>query len=250
MKFPENLLYGRHPILEALSAHRTFDKLLLQKGANGDGLRDIVRIARERDIPLQYVPSETLDRIAPRNHQGVAGYAALVDYCSLDDILALAYDKGENPLLLVCDGITDIGNFGAIARTAACIGVHGIIVAEKGAAPISADAIKASAGALLQVPICRVRFIDLALRELKDNGVQIVATTLQTEQWLHQSDLTQATAFILGAEGKGISPAFLKLADVQVKIPIKGSFDSYNVSVATGMILYEALRQRGMEGGA
>lgn len=244
MKFAENLIYGRHPILEALSANKAFDKLLLQKGATGDGLRDIIRIAREREIPLQHVPPETLDRIAPRNHQGVVGFASLVSYCSLDDILAAAYDKGESPLLLVCDGITDIGNFGAIARTAACAGVHGIIIAEKGSAPISADAIKASAGALLQVPICRVRFIDVALYELRDNGVQIVATSLQTQQWLHQTDLTQATAFILGAEDKGVSPAFLKLADVKVKIPIPGNFDSYNVSVAAGMILYEAIRQR------
>lgn len=244
MKAPENLIYGRHPVLEALQAGKAFDKLLLQKGASGDGLRDIIRIAREREIPLQYLPIEAMDRLATRNHQGVAGFAALVDYCTIDDILSAAYGKGETPLLLVCDGITDIGNFGAIARSAACAGVHGIIVAEKGAAPISADAIKSSAGALLQVPICKVRFIDLALHELRDYGVQIVATTLQTQQWLHQADLNQATAFIMGAEDKGVSPAFLKLADVKVKIPILGNFDSYNVSVATGIVLYETIRQR------
>lgn len=244
MKAPKNLIYGRHPVWETLQAGEAFDKILLQKGASGDVLRDIIRIAREREIPIQYLPLEALDRIAPKNHQGIAAYTSLVAYCSLDDIIHAAYDRGETPLILVCDGITDIGNFGAIARTAACTGVHGIVIAEKGAAPISADAIKSSAGAILKVPICKVRFIDIALRELADYGIRIVATSLQSKQWLHQIDLRQATAFIIGSEGKGVSPAFLKLADIHVKIPMSDNFDSYNVSVATGIALYEAIKQR------
>lgn len=241
---PDNLLYGRQPIWEALQTGQNIDKILLQKGAGGDLVRQILHEAQQQEIPVQQVPPETLDRICRKNHQGMVAFAALVPYYKLEDILAKTYDDGKIPLFLICDGITDVGNLGAIARTAACTNVNGIIIAAKGSAPINADAIKTSAGALHHIHICKVRFIDRAMQFLQENGIQIVASSLKTDKYIHEIDLTVPTAFVIGSEDKGVSPAFLKMADQQIKIPIIGNFDSYNVSVATGMLLYETTRQR------
>ena len=239
-----NLIYGRHPVVEALEAGRGFDKIFVQRGIDYAFNKMVEHLAYEQDIPLQVVPLEKMNRLTRKNHQGVAGFLSLIPYYNLDDILAAAYDSGEMPLILVCDGITDVGNFGAMARSAACTGVHGIVIASKGAASINAEAIKASAGALNQIPVCKVRFIDKTLHYLKENGLQIMATALEAKQYIHQINLKTPTAIIMGAEGAGVSPAFLKIADHLVKIPMMGNFDSFNVSVATGIILYETVRQR------
>ena len=239
-----NLIYGRHPIVEALEEVRGFDKIFVQRGIDYAFNKMIERLAAEQDIPVQVVPLEKINRLTRKNHQGVAGFLSLIPYYNLDDVLAAAYDRGETPLILVCDGITDVGNFGAMARSAACAGVHGIVIASKGAASINPEAMKASAGALNQIPVCKVRFIDKALYYLKENGLQVIATALEGEKYIHQTDLTVPTAIIMGSEGTGVSPAFLKIADNLVKIPMVGNFDSFNVSVATGIILYETIRQR------
>jgi len=241
---PSNLIYGRHPILEALQQGLHFDKLFLLRGAQGESIGDIKRLAIEQDIVTQYVPVEKLNRLTRKNHQGVVGFSALIPYYSVEDVLAQAYDSGHAPLFLICDGITDVGNFGAIARSAACTGVHGIIIPRKGAASISAEALKASAGALHQIPVCKVRYLDHAIKYLQSLGLQVVASTLQNAIPLKTVDLTVPTALIIGAEGKGVSPKFAKMADVCTNIPMIGKFDSFNVSVAAGILLYESVRQR------
>lgn len=241
----DNVIYGRHPIWEALHAGRSFDKILVQKGIGGDIVREVVQLARQHEIPLQIVPPETLGRLSKgKNHQGMLGFTSLIDYYEIEDILANTYEKGQVPLFLLCDGITDVGNFGAIARTAACAGVQTIVIPAKGSAAINAETLKASAGALEKIHVSKVRFLDKTIRYLRENGVQIIATGLQTDTYIYQLDFTQPTAIIMGAEGKGVSPVFLKTADHIAQIPIPGAFDSYNVSVATGIVLYEAVRQR------
>lgn len=241
-----NLMYGRHPIMEALQSGQKFDKIFIQKGLRGDFFSKIHQLSKELAIPTQLVPIEKLNRLTNRkNHQGIVGFAALIPYYTVEDVLSKAYDEGEIPLFLLCDGITDVRNFGAIARTAACAGVHGIVITAKGTAPINSEALKASAGALQQMAVCKVRFLDKTIRYLQDNGLQIVASTLAEQSKLIQSiDLTIPTAIIIGSEGKGIAPKHQKMADQLAKIPIVGQFDSYNVSVATGMLLYETMRQR------
>jgi 23S rRNA (guanosine2251-2'-O)-methyltransferase len=241
----DNLVYGRHPVLEALQAGKEFEKLFIQKGLPSEAMKGILQLARQQETPIQLVPIEKLNRLTGnKNHQGVAGFTALITYYELEDVLSSAYSGKYPPLFLICDGITDVGNFGAIARTAACTGVNGLIIPQKGAATISGEAIKASAGALYEMPVCKVRFLDRAILYLQENGVKVVATDISATKWLHQTDLTVPTAIILGAEGKGVSPVFLKMADEKVKIPMIGDFNSFNVSVATGIVLYEAVRQR------
>lgn len=240
-----NLIYGRHPVLERLSSGEIFDKIFLQKGLRGSFVNKLHSFATQYHIPIQLVPTEKLNRLTHnQNHQGVAGFASLVTYYDLEDVLSQAYASETPPLLLLCDGITDVRNFGAIVRTAACTGVHGVVIPYKGMANINADAIKSSAGTLHKVPICKVRFLDQSIQYLQNNGVQVVASSLQTKQFLHQIDLSIPTAILIGAEGKGVSPKFLKQADQVIKIPMVGNFDSFNVSVATGMLLYESVRQR------
>lgn len=240
----EQLLYGRHPIMEALEQGKGFDKIFIQRGIDYAFRQRVEQLAVEQDITVQIVPAEKMNRLTRKNHQGVAGFLSLISYYSLSDVLSLAYEQGEIPLLLICDGITDVGNFGAMARSAACAGVHGIVIAAKGAVSINAEALKASAGALHQIPVCKVRFIDRALLYLQENGVQIAATSLEGSLYVQDAPLAVPTAIIMGAEGKGVSPTFLKMADVRLKIPMLGNFDSFNVSVATGIILYETMRQR------
>ncbi len=243
-KFPDNLIYGRHPILEALDAGTTFDKLFLQKGVNRDFQMEVTKKAKAQNLSVQVVPIEKLNRITRKNHQGVLGFAALIPYYDIADVLAKAYEDGQMPLFVLCDGITDVRNFGAMARTAACTGAQAMVITARGSVAINAEALKSSAGALHKIAVCKVRFLEDTIKYLKTNGVQIVATSLKTNTYLQAADLSGPTAIVMGAEGKGVSPKFLKMADEVVKIPIQGTFDSYNVSVATGMMLYEAMRQR------
>lgn len=243
----DNLIYGRHPVVEALENGKRFDKLFLQKGVEAVFSRQIQQLARQNNVLVQVVPIEKMNRLTTKNHQGIAGFLSVVTYYELSDLLIQAFEKGELPLFLLCDGITDVGNFGAMARSAACMGVHGIVITEKGSASISPETIKASAGALNQIAVCKVRFLDQAIRLLQDNGVQLVVTHLSATQTIAQAKLSLPTAILMGAEDRGVSPAFVKMADTLVKIPMVGDFDSFNVSVATGILLYEVVRQRNME---
>ncbi|MDX2279020.1 MAG: 23S rRNA (guanosine(2251)-2'-O)-methyltransferase RlmB [Saprospiraceae bacterium] len=240
-----NLIYGHHPVVEAIRAGKAVEKLFFQQGVRGELEKEIRHLAKEYNIPLQVVPKEKLNKLAGGNHQGVAAYLALVDFQSIEDILPLVFEQGQIPLLLMLDSVSDVRNFGAICRSAECMGVHAIIVPQAGSAPANEDAMKSSAGALARVRICRVRSLFSTLEWLQQAGIQIVATALTAQAYpTYEVDFTLPTAILMGSEGVGVHPKLIKMSDQVVKIPQATDFDSLNVSVAAGILLYESIRQR------
>ncbi len=244
MQKKNTLIFGRHPIVDAIESGKAIDKLFLQQGIRGEFEKKIRKLSKQFNIPLQVVPKERLARFTRGNHQGIVGYLALVDYYKVEDVLPMIYERGETPLFLILDGVTDVRNFGAIARSAVCCGVHAIIIPSKGVAQINADAIKASAGTLPKIAICRVHSLIRAIQELQLSGVQVLASDLKATEQLAAMDFGLPTAIVLGAEGEGVSKAVLGVVDKNFIIPQQSTTDSFNVSVATGIMLYEATRQR------
>lgn len=243
-KKTKTMIIGRHPIIDAIHNGNSFDKIILQKNIDRDFDNEIKELSKRFKIPLQIVPKEKLNRIYNGQHQGVIGFLSLVDYFELEDVLPMIYEQSETPLLLLLDGITDVRNFGSIARTAECSGVHAIILPLKGSAQINPEALKASAGALTKMTICRTPSIVKAINLLQLNGIQVYASSLGAEKAIYDLDFNGPTALVIGSEGDGVSSAVLKKADQQFIIPQKGTSDSFNVSVATGIMLYEVGRQR------
>lgn len=239
-----NIIYGRHPIIDAIKAGKAFDKIMLQQGIRGEYEKELRYTCRQYDIPLQVVPKERLNRFTKSNHQGVIGFISLITYQGLENVLPLIYENSETPLFVILDGVTDVRNFGAIARTAEIAGVHAIIVPKKGAALINSDALKTSAGALTKIAVCRESSLFTVIEFLQNSGVQVFASDLQAEKMSYSLDFTVPTALIIGSEDKGVQEGLLKRADETFIIPQVGTTDSYNVSVATGMMLYEVMRQR------
>lgn len=240
----DNLIFGIRAVIEAINADKTIDKILLQKGLSNELFNQLRAALRGKDIPFQFVPPEKIKKITTKNHQGVIAYLAEVTYYSTEDLLQEVFEKGKTPLILILDRITDVRNFGAVARSAECAGVDFIIIPSRGAAQINADAIKTSAGALHRIKVCREDNLKDTIDYLKDYKIQIVACHEKTDKLMYDADLTQPTAIIMGSEENGISGEYVKKSDVQVKIPMEGSIASLNVSVATGVILFEAIRQR------
>lgn len=241
----DDFIYGSRAIIEAINAGKEIDKLLLQKDIKNELTTELLVAARDFNIPVQKVPVEKLNRITRKNHQGAIAFVSSVVYASLDNIISEAYSKGEVPLLIVLDRITDVRNFGAIARTAECVGAHGIVIPSRGSAQVGSDAMKTSAGALNFIPVCRADNLKTTLREIRDNGITVLACTEKASDLVYQHDLTVPIALLMGSEEDGISPEYLKLADELCKLPIKGNIESLNVSVATSVVLYEVVRQRG-----
>lgn len=241
-----NLIYGYHPIVEALEAGKTIDKILLKKGSKAGRIIDM---AKARDIPIQEVPEASLNRFSRgSNHQGAIAFVAAITYQKLEDIILKLEASKEKALFVMLDGVTDVRNFGAIARSAECMGAHAIVVPTRGAAAGNADAVKTSAGALNHIPVCReVNLVDAVLL-MQSYGVAVVSCTEKASQNIFEEDFTGPTCIILGSEDKGISSTLIKRSDKQVKIPLVGKVSSLNVSVAAGMALSEALRQRGYGG--
>ena len=239
-----NIIYGRHPIIDAIKAGKAFDKIMLQQGIRGEYEKELRYTCRQFDIPLQVVPKERLNRFTKSNHQGVIGFISLIAYQGLENVLPMIYENSETPLFLILDGVTDVRNFGAIARTAEIAGVHAIIVPKKGAALINSDALKTSAGALTKIAVCRESSLFTVVEFLQNSGVQVFASDLQASKMSFNVDFTVPTAIIIGSEDLGVQEGLLERANETFIIPQIGTTDSYNVSVATGMILYEALRQR------
>lgn len=239
-------IYGRHPVLDALKAGDIqFEKILIQQGTRGDFEKTIRSLTRDRQIPLSFVPKEKLNRYSNNNtHQGVLAFVAEVEYQKLENVLPHLYEKGETPLFLLLDGITDVRNFGAIARSAACTGVHAIVIPMKGAAQINAEAMKTSAGTLSKIAVCREASISGAIDLLQQSGVQIYASSLEAESGLRQLDWKAPCAIVIGSEEKGVNSNFIGRADACFKIPQTNATDSFNVSVASGIILYEAMTGR------
>ena len=241
----KNYIFGIRAIIEAVNAGKTIDKLFIQKGLHNDLFAELWKLVRLKRINYKHVPLEKINRLTRKNHQGVFAFISPIDFHNIEDVVPSLYEQGKTPLILVLDRITDVRNFGAIARTAECAGVDAIIIPEQNAAAINADAIKTSAGALHKITVCRTWNLKLAIQFMKESGIQLVGCTEKTQDLIYKPDYTPPTAIIMGSEEDGVSPEFLKMCDARVKIPLAGKIASLNVSVATGVILYEAIRQRG-----
>ncbi|MDA9808072.1 23S rRNA (guanosine(2251)-2'-O)-methyltransferase RlmB [Flavobacteriales bacterium] len=241
----KNYIFGIRAIIEAVNAGKTIDKLFIQKGLHNDLFAELWKLVRLKRINYKHVPLEKINRLTRKNHQGVFAFISPIDFHNIEDVVPALYEQGKNPLILVLDRITDVRNFGAIARTAECAGVDAIIIPEQNAAAINADAIKTSAGALHKITVCRTWNLKLAIQFMKESGIQLVGCTEKTQDMMYKPDYTPPTAIIMGSEEDGVSPEFLKMCDARAKIPLAGKIASLNVSVATGVILYEAIRQRG-----
>ncbi|MBN8667886.1 MAG: 23S rRNA (guanosine(2251)-2'-O)-methyltransferase RlmB [Chitinophagales bacterium] len=239
-----SLVLGRQPLVEAIRSGKAIDKILMQKNASGDSIALIRELAKDHQVPIQYVPPEKLNSISRGNHQGVIAFTAAIQYLELQQVISFVVEKGETPLFLLLDGITDVRNIGAIARTALCMGVQALVIPDKGVAPLQEDAIKASAGALELISVCRVNSLMKAVDELHLNGIRVFASEMTAEKTLFDCDFKEPCAIVMGGEEKGVYPALMKICDETMKIPMVGNFESLNVSVAAGMILYEALKQR------
>lgn len=237
-------IFGIHSAIEAIEAGRTIDKLFMKKDLNGELAARLCRLAREHDIPVQRVPVERLNKFTRRNHQGVVAQIAAVPYYKLEQIVPALFEDGVLPFVLVLDGITDVRNFGAIARTAECCGVNTIVIPAKGSVSVGADAVKTSAGALLHIPVCRENNLLKAVAYLKDSGYSIVCATEKSSENYTLADYTTPVALVMGAEDVGISPEILAKADIRSAIPMFGHIGSLNVSVAAGVMMYEVVRQR------
>lgn len=237
-------IFGIRAVMEAIESGKEIESLYIQKGAGGTLYRDLRKIASDHDLPLQAVPPEKLRYLGDKNHQGVVAFISPVIFHPLEQLIPAIYERGETPLVLILDRITDVRNFGAITRSAECLGAHGIVVPRKGAAQINADAVKTSAGALLSIPVCRERNLKNSIVYLRESGLRVIACTEKSEKLPSDTDLAAPTALIMGSEEDGVSGEYLKLADDAVRIPMQGSIASLNVSVAAGIILYETGRQR------
>ncbi len=238
------MIYGTRAVIEAILAGKDIDKVMVQTGLSNDLIRELQQVARTHNVPLQAVPAERLKRMSSKNHQGVICLLSPVSFASVENLIAQAYEEGREPFFIVLDRITDVRNFGAIIRTTECAGVDGVIIPEKGSAPITADAMKTSAGALNYVPVCRQKDIRKTIQLLHDSGIRVIACTEKTDRDLYDLNLTGPIALVLGSEEDGIADPILRSADELARIPLKGNIGSLNVSVAAGVALYEVVRQR------
>ncbi|MBC6999750.1 23S rRNA (guanosine(2251)-2'-O)-methyltransferase RlmB [Cytophaga sp. FL35] len=237
-------IYGIRAVMEAINANEPIDKVFIQKGLKGSLAKDLETLLRKNGIKANYVPLEKLNHITKNNHQGVVANISPIPFHELETLVEDVIETEKQPLFLLLDQLSDVRNFGAIIRTAECSGVHGIIIQKKGAAPVTADTIKTSAGAAFKVPIVKVDHIKDAVYYLQGSGVKVVAATEKTESDLYQIDYTGPTAIVMGSEDRGISPSTLKAVDDLASIPLLGEIGSLNVSVACAIFLYEAVRQR------
>jgi 23S rRNA (guanosine2251-2'-O)-methyltransferase len=238
------LIPGRTEVLTALQQGKELERVYMQNNLHGDVAEEIKRIAAKNNVPVNKVPVEKLNSFHVEAHEGVIALISKIRYQYLQDIISFITEKGEAPLLLMLDGITDIRNIGGIARTAYCCGVQAIIIPEKGVGSLNEDAILTSAGALEKIAVCRVNSLMKAVDDLHLNGIKVYASEMTASTTIDKVDFTEPCCIIMGGEENGIYPALMKICDDKIKIPMKGDFESLNVSVATGMILYEAMKQR------
>ena len=236
-------LFGIHPVMEAVRAGKKFDKVLLKQGMEGGQAGELMNLLKQNGIPVQFVPVERLNKTVRGAHQGVVAYISKIDYVPYEELIDTALAMKPAPAIVILDGVSDVRNLGAIARTLECAGGAGIIVPAKGGAAINSEAIKASAGALMRLSVSKVPNLRLAVYYLKQSGFKVVAVTEKTHGLIYDTDLTGPCAFIMGSEGKGISQSMLELADVKAAIPMAGEISSLNVSAATSIVLFEAVRQ-------
>ena len=241
---PSSVIIGRQPLIEAIQSGRAIDKILFQRNVSGESIGDIRKLAKEYNIPIQQVPPEKLNGLTRANHQGVIAYAAMVQYKNLQQVIDQVTGNGQSPLFIMLDGVTDVRNIGAIARTAVCCGAQALIIPDKGVGALNEEAMKSSAGALEKIHICRVNSLMKAVDELHLNGIAVFASEMTAATQLHELALKNPCTIIMGSEDNGVYPALMTICDQKLKINMTGDFESSNVSVAAGMILYEAMRQR------
>lgn len=239
-----SLITGRKAVLDEIKSGKALERIYVQNNLGGKELSEIVNAAAQHKIPINKVPQAKLDGFNVTGHEGVVAMLSKIQYQDLQEVISFVVEKGQTPLFLILDGITDIRNIGGIARTAFCTGVNAIIIPDKGVGMLNEDAVLTSAGALEKLPVCRVNSLMKAIDELHLNGIKVLASEMRAEKNLFEIDFTEPVAIIMGSEEKGIYPALLKASDEKFKIPMAGDFESLNVSVATGMILYEAMKQR------
>lgn len=243
-KSDSDLVFGIRATIEAIKAEKEINKILIQKGLQGDLFHELKKESKGLEHLYQFVPLEKLNKITRKNHQGVIAFVSPVTYFQIEDIVPKLFEEGKNPLLLILDRVTDVRNFGAICRSAECMGVDAVIIPSRGSAAINSDAIKTSAGALHSLPVCRENNLKQTIDFLIESGIQIIGCTEKGAEDLENGDFSNPTAIIMGSEDEGISPEYLKKCNAKVKIPMIGHIESLNVSVATGIVLYEVLRQR------
>ncbi|WKK59261.1 23S rRNA (guanosine(2251)-2'-O)-methyltransferase RlmB [Sphingobacterium sp. BN32] len=241
------MVFGIRAVMEAIDSGREIESLFVQRGLSGTLFAEFKALIKEHQIAYQQVPIEKLNRITKKNHQGIIAVISPIIYQNIEDLLPVIYEKGETPLLLMLDGVTDVRNMGAIARTAECAGVHAIIVPKKGSAEINPDAIKTSAGALFKIPVCRQDSLSKTAKFLIDSGVQLVVSTEKTKESIYDVDYTGPSCVIMGAEDVGVSDDLIRISDKLAKIPMFGEIGSLNVSVSAAVVIYEAIRQRNID---
>lgn len=240
----ENQIFGIRAIIEAIVAGKEVDKVFIQKDAQGDLMQELLKTMKKSNINFVYVPVEKLNRLTSKNHQGAVATISPVSFYELETLVSEVLEKEKTPLFLILDQLSDARNFGAIIRTAECTGVDGIIIQKQGSAPVNGDTVKTSAGAVFNVPICKVDHIKDAIFFLQGSGIKTVAATEKTDNTIYEISLSEPTAIIMGSEDRGVNPSVLKIVDEKAKLPMYGTISSLNVSVACGAFLYEALRQR------
>ena len=243
----KEMIFGIRAVIEAVQAGKDVDRVLVKRELQGELFQELQEVLTMHEIPMQKVPLDRIDRITRKNHQGVLAYMSAVTYQKIEDIVPMLFEQGKNPFIVVLDGITDVRNFGAIARTCEVAGVDAIVIPARGSVRVSADAIKTSAGALHTIPVCRELNMRDAVQFLRNSGIKVVAATEKAAENYTNSSMVDPVAILMGGEDVGISPDLLKICDELVQLPVFGNIQSLNVSVAAGVMLYEVIRQRGIK---
>jgi 23S rRNA (guanosine2251-2'-O)-methyltransferase len=244
MQKEKDCIFGLRPVIEAIKAGKQIDRLLIRQGLQGAIYHELMTLVKTNNIVYQIVPVERIELVTRKNHQGVLAWLSVIEYQYIANLLPMIYEKGEDPFIVALDGVSDVRNFGAIVRTAECLGAHAIMISEKGSARITADAVKTSAGALHSFPVCREKSIVRAIEYLKESGLKVFCASEKSGILASEAQMTGPSVLILGSEDKGISRELISLSDQQVMIPMKGAIESLNVSVSAGILLYEIVRQR------
>ena len=237
-------IFGLRPVIEAIKAGKQIDRLLVKQGLQGPLYHELMLEVRKHNVAYQIVPLERIELVTRKNHQGVLAWLSLIEFQSISNLLPMIFEKGEDPLIVALDGVSDVRNFGAIVRSAACLGAHAVLIPEKGSARITADAVKTSAGALHSFPVCREKSILRSVEYLKESGLKVAAASEKSGSDVSKLNLKGPLVLIVGSEDKGISRELISVSDHQVSIPMTGDLGSLNVSVAAGILLYEIARQR------
>lgn len=243
----KEMIFGIRAVIEAIEAGKEIDKVIIRRELQGDLSKELLALLKSHEIAVQRVPNERLDRFTRKNHQGVIAFLSAITYEKIEDIVPFLYENGKDPFILVLDGITDVRNFGAIARTCEVAGVNAIVIPAKGSVTVNADAVKTSAGALLKIPVCKEPNLTSAIQFLRNSGIKVVAASERGADIYTEVDYTGPIAFVMGAEDVGVANENLRIADNLVKIPQFGTIGSLNVSVAAGVLIYEVIRQKGLK---